>query len=178
MKGLSFRSMVINLFFQTVIFLYLLDNETSWMILFSSGTGLAIEVWKLRKAVKKVELRREHPERIPRLVIVPADSYELSETKAYDEEAMRSLSLTMYPLVVGYSAFSLIYGTHKSWYSWVLTNLVNFVCESPCHRGTDRPLPLPPPFPAARVRGRIRVTFAFDVALVACAAQLVRSGSS
>ena len=47
MKGLSFRSMLINLFFQTVIFLYLMDNDTSWMILFSSGFGLVLEVWKL-----------------------------------------------------------------------------------------------------------------------------------
>ena len=44
MRGLSLGSMLLNLFFQTVIFLYLLDNDTSWMILFSSGMGLAIEV--------------------------------------------------------------------------------------------------------------------------------------
>ena len=44
MKGLSFQSMTINLFFQAVIFLYLCDNETSWMILMSTGVGLAIEV--------------------------------------------------------------------------------------------------------------------------------------
>lgn len=36
MTGLSLRSMLLNLFFQTVILLYLLDNETSWMILLSS----------------------------------------------------------------------------------------------------------------------------------------------
>ena len=48
MRGLSLNSMLLNLFFQTVIFLYLMDNDTSWMILFSSGTGLAIEVWKAR----------------------------------------------------------------------------------------------------------------------------------
>ena len=35
---------------QTVIFLYLMDNDTSWMILFSSGIGLCIEYWKLAKA--------------------------------------------------------------------------------------------------------------------------------
>lgn len=51
MKGLSLRSITLNLFFQVVIFLYLLDNDTSWMILMSSGVGLLIEVWKLRKAV-------------------------------------------------------------------------------------------------------------------------------
>ena len=40
MKGLSLGSMLLNLFFQTVIFLYLMDNDTSYMILVSSGVGL------------------------------------------------------------------------------------------------------------------------------------------
>lgn len=51
LEGLSVRSLVVNLFFQVVIALYLLENETSWMILASTFVGLAIEVWKLKKAV-------------------------------------------------------------------------------------------------------------------------------
>jgi len=128
MKGLSFRSMLLNLFFQTVIFLYLADNDTSWMILISNGVGLVIEVWKLRKAIKSISLRAPSPgSRLPSVNIVPADSYQLSETKIYDEEAMRYLSMAMYPLVVGYSVYSLAYDDHKSWYSWLLGSTVNFV---------------------------------------------------
>lgn len=37
MEGLSFRSIVINIVFQTIIFLYLLDNDTSYMVCFSTG---------------------------------------------------------------------------------------------------------------------------------------------
>ena len=40
---------------------------------------------------------------------------------------MRYLSLAMYPLVVGYSMYSLAYDSHKSWYSWLLGSTVNFV---------------------------------------------------
>merc|ERR550537_875772 len=40
---------------------------------------------------------------------------------------MRYLNHVLYPLVVGYSMYSLIYDTHKSWYSWVLGSTVNFV---------------------------------------------------
>jgi hypothetical protein len=127
MKGLSFRSMIINLFFQTVIFLYLADNDTSYMILVSSGVGLVIEAWKCKKAIKSISFVPREGSRIPSLQIVPADSYTLSPTKLYDEEAMRYLSHFMYPLVVGYSAYSLAYDTHKSWYSWVLGSTVNFV---------------------------------------------------
>lgn len=39
MAGTSVQSLAVNCFFQTVIFLYLMDNDTSWMILFSSGIG-------------------------------------------------------------------------------------------------------------------------------------------
>jgi hypothetical protein len=51
LEGLSFRTIILNIFFQGIIFLYLLDNETSWMILISSGVGLLIEIWKVNKAV-------------------------------------------------------------------------------------------------------------------------------
>lgn len=38
---------MINAGCQLIIFLYLLDNETSYVILFSSGMGTAIELWKV-----------------------------------------------------------------------------------------------------------------------------------
>jgi hypothetical protein len=51
-QGLSLRSMLIGVFFHTVIFLYLLDSseKTSTMVLISNGVGLAIEYWKLHRA--------------------------------------------------------------------------------------------------------------------------------
>lgn len=36
--------MLVNLFFQTVIFLYLADNDTTYMVLGTNAVGLAIEV--------------------------------------------------------------------------------------------------------------------------------------
>lgn len=51
LDGLSFRTIILNIFFQGIIFLYLLDNDTSWMILISSGVGLLIEIWKVNKSV-------------------------------------------------------------------------------------------------------------------------------
>lgn len=68
MSGMSVQSLGVNCFFQvcshlpsynlmgnvallqSIIFLYLVDNDTSWMILFSSAIGLGIEYWKLAKA--------------------------------------------------------------------------------------------------------------------------------
>lgn len=51
MEGLSAKSVVLNFVCQLIIFLYLLDNETSWMILGSSGIGVCIEFWKIGKAM-------------------------------------------------------------------------------------------------------------------------------
>ena len=53
MTGVSVRTIFLNIFFQLFIFLYLMDNnqDTSWMILIGQGVGLAIEVWKVKKAV-------------------------------------------------------------------------------------------------------------------------------
>ena len=115
MKGLSLGSMLLNLFFQTVIFLYLMDNDTSYMILVSSGVGLAIEVWKVKKAVKRVGvvMPAQSGGRLPRLEVVPMDSYTLSSTRVHDEEAMSYLAMVMYPLVVGYSMYSLAHDTQQ-----------------------------------------------------------------
>jgi hypothetical protein len=51
MEGLSARSVVINFFCQLIVFLYLLDNDTSWMIILSAGMGCCIEFWKIGKAM-------------------------------------------------------------------------------------------------------------------------------
>ena len=51
MEGLSAKSVVVSFVSQVIVFLYLLDNDTSWMILASSGIGCIIEFWKIGKAM-------------------------------------------------------------------------------------------------------------------------------
>lgn len=51
-KGLSVRSIGLNLVSGLIIFLYLLDNDTSWIIIASSGVGVLIETWKLTKCIQ------------------------------------------------------------------------------------------------------------------------------
>ena len=57
----------------------------------------------------------------------PRVSYTKTKTKQYDEEATRYLSYVLYPLVIGYAIYSLVYKTHNSWYSWILNSLVGAV---------------------------------------------------
>ncbi|GLC36151.1 hypothetical protein PLESTB_001375000 [Pleodorina starrii] len=123
MEGLSARTVLINAFCQVVILLYLFDNDTSYVVLLSSVLGTGIELWKVTKAFD-VSFNRE---RFPFVTLRDRASYSNKETKKYDADAMRYLSYALYPLVIGYSIYSLMYKTHKSWYSWILSSLVGAV---------------------------------------------------
>lgn len=134
--GLSARSVVLNTAMQAVIFLYLLDNDTSWMILLSSGMGLLIECWKIPKLFR-VSVDGQYPylHLTPKVAVATdADGVGVSDedklmqlTHQYDREAMVYLSYALYPLVGCYAVYSVVYNTHRSWYSFVLSTLVGSV---------------------------------------------------
>eukprot|EP01087_Luapelamoeba_hula_P006997 TRINITY_DN1707_c2_g1_i1.p1 TRINITY_DN1707_c2_g1~~TRINITY_DN1707_c2_g1_i1.p1 ORF type:complete len:657 (-),score=136.11 TRINITY_DN1707_c2_g1_i1:83-2053(-) len=124
MEGLSVRSIFLSVFMQGVIFLYLLDNDTSWLIVISSGVGLAIEAWKITKAAD-VSIQRT-ASGFPKLIIKDKASY-TATTKEYDDKAMKWLYGALFPLTICYSIYSLMYDSHKSWYSWVLGSLTGCI---------------------------------------------------
>jgi hypothetical protein len=49
------------------------------------------------------------------------------ETSQHDTQAIKYLSIVLVPLVLGGALYSLVYNTHKSWYSWIVNSLVNGV---------------------------------------------------
>jgi len=117
LEGLSVRSVLVSFFCQLIIFLYLADSETSWMILLSAGVGVAIEGWKITRT-NDVSVNGT----FPFVHLADKNSYK-SKTRAFDEEAMRYLSYVVYPLMVVYAIYSLVYETHKSYYSWIIGSL-------------------------------------------------------
>nr|AFK13845.1 cleft lip and palate transmembrane protein CLPTM1 [Beta vulgaris subsp. vulgaris] len=124
MEGLSAKSVVVSFISQLIVFLYLLDNDTSWMIIMSSGVGCCIEFWKIGKAMH-IEVDRSG--RIPLLRFKDRDSYKMNKTKEYDDIAMKYLSYLLFFLVVCSSIYSLKYERHKSWYSWILSSMTQCV---------------------------------------------------
>jgi len=130
--GISVRSILANVFMQTVIFLYLIDQSqnTSWMILGSQGIGIVIELWKITTVVN-VRLRPANPGSLIPYRISFEDKHKLSDTeektKEYDEIAFKYMYMAGVPLLLAYAAYSLVYDTHKSWYSFVLATLVGSV---------------------------------------------------
>ncbi|KAH0542436.1 hypothetical protein FGG08_003191 [Glutinoglossum americanum] len=130
--GISVRSILANVFMQTIILLYLLDNSegTSWMIFFGQGMGILLEAWKITKTVD-VRVRPNPPGSLFPYRITFEDKHKLSETeqktKEYDQIAFKYLYMVAVPLLGAYAVYSVLYDTHKSWYSFIITTLVGSV---------------------------------------------------
>lgn len=103
------------------------------MILGGQGFGIVLEAWKITKSVD-VRIRPPRPGSFFAWLpyhIVFEDKHKLTETerktKEYDEIAFKWLYIVAIPLLGAYAVYSLVYETHKSWYSFVIETLVGSV---------------------------------------------------
>eukprot|EP00127_Corallochytrium_limacisporum_P007300 Clim_evm41s246 gene=Clim_evmTU41s246 len=127
-KGISVRTLFTNLGMQVIIFLYLLDNDTSYLILMSNFVGLFIDFWKAGKAANiSLDYQNKYFGIIPAVRVEDHASYAKSKTKEFDDLAFSYLSYALYPIVVIYSVYSLMYNEHKSWYSFILNTVVGII---------------------------------------------------
>ncbi|XP_053460240.1 putative lipid scramblase CLPTM1 isoform X1 [Nycticebus coucang] len=128
LEGLSVRSVFFGVFQSFVVLLYILDNETNFVVQVSVFIGVLIDLWKITK-VMDVRLDREHRVAgiLPRLTFKDKSTYIESSTKVYDDMAFRYLSWILFPLLGCYAIYSLLYLEHKGWYSWVLSMLYGFL---------------------------------------------------
>ncbi|XP_006911851.1 cleft lip and palate transmembrane protein 1 [Pteropus alecto] len=124
LEGLSVRSVFFGVFQSFVVLLYILDNETNFVVQVSVFIGVLIDLWKITK-VMDVRLDREHKVAgpFPRPTFKDKSTYVESSTKVYDDMAFRYLSWILFPLLGCYAVYSLLYLEHKGWYSWVLSML-------------------------------------------------------
>ncbi|KAG2469305.1 CLPT1 protein, partial [Polypterus senegalus] len=86
LEGLSVRSVFFGVFQSLVVLLYILDNETNFVVQISVFIGLLIDFWKITK-VMDVKLDKENKIAgiFPRLSIKDKSTYVQSSTKIYDD---------------------------------------------------------------------------------------------
>lgn len=124
--GLSARSILWCAFSQIIIFLYLLDSDTSIIVLIPAGIGTFIELWKTKK-IFRLKFRWFKISYEPLTDQDSQLSKAENDTRVFDQQAMKYLSYLLYPLCICGAVYSLIYQPHRSWYSWTINSLVNGV---------------------------------------------------
>lgn len=77
--------------------------------------------------IKKIDPEKKFLGIFPKLNFVHKTSYVQSHTNDFDRLAFKYLSWILFPLVVGYAIYSLIYLEHKGWYSFVLSMIYGFL---------------------------------------------------
>uniref|UniRef100_A0AC35UGN7 Cleft lip and palate associated transmembrane protein 1 n=1 Tax=Rhabditophanes sp. KR3021 TaxID=114890 RepID=A0AC35UGN7_9BILA len=127
-EGLSVRTVLINVVQQFIMLLYIIDNDTNYMIRVSGCIGLIIELWKVPKCMNvSIDYENKLFGIIPRIKIEDQKAYVESQTKEYDDTAFKYLSWLCFPLLVGYAVYSLVYHEQKGWYSWVLNMFYGYL---------------------------------------------------
>ncbi len=128
LEGLSVNSVLFGCFTQLIVLLYVMDNQTNTIVIISVGIGLCIDLWKIPKILNvSVDYENKWLGLVPRLKVSHKVSYVSTNTNDYDRLAFKYLSWVLFPLVVGYAVYSLIYHEHKGWYSWVLSMIYGFL---------------------------------------------------
>lgn len=122
-EGLSLRTVLWRSVSQLIVFLYLLDEHTSLLVLVPCGVSTVIEAWKVVRAFKITLVWKGLR---PSVGFGERSEGEM-QTESYDAEIMKYLSYLLYPLCLGGAVYSLLYVPHRSWHSWCIHSLVNGV---------------------------------------------------
>ena len=121
MAGLSRNAVVLRCVSQCIVFAYLMDETTSWLVLIPSGFSCIIELWKVTKAFKVRRVRWRGFGHLP-LECDDSMTAEETETKTHDSVISTYILYSMVVFVIGCAGYSLLFWTYTSWWSWMIQN--------------------------------------------------------
>lgn len=92
------------------------------MIVMSNGAAIFLELWKIKTASKVIKI-----DKFPYYWLEDNAQYVESETKEYDDIAYTYMGYASVPMLGGYAIYSVMYQSHKSWYSFIINTLVGCI---------------------------------------------------
>ena len=124
--GLSMTSLGITLLRHTIIFLYLWDNDSSWILLMLLLKDILFVAWKMLNVY-----RARHKDVRAASARDAKEANALDEkqrlTAEYDTTASRATSIVLLPVVAAAAAYSLKHYQHRSWFSWAVSSAADGV---------------------------------------------------
>ena len=128
-SGISMSSLLFAQIRSVIIFLYLADSDTSYIVLVSIGKDVIYNLWKIFR-IMKVQVQFNMGSLLPVLKYEDRSSSvseEERQTAKYDSYAIQHMSLCLFPAIIGLAVYSLVYHTYRSWYSWLISSLADSV---------------------------------------------------
>jgi hypothetical protein len=124
--GLSVSSVAFSLVRSLIIFLYLHDQQTNWMVLGMMMKDMLFSAWKLFNV-----LGTQGETQVRAVARNERDAADLGDrqvrTQEYDTIAFKWTALCLLPVAVYLAYYSLTTYTHRSWYSWLISSLADSV---------------------------------------------------
>lgn len=150
LTGLSVRSLFLDMIGQVVILLFLIEKDSSLLMIIPTGCGCLIALWKCQRGAgfkfKRVdssenrsgawynkgfrmvgyELRATRLEVVAQVATNQDTKEDVTDLRTLtietDRFATRTLGVILLPLVVTYTLYSFLYEKHSGWYSWLITS--------------------------------------------------------
>lgn len=123
-KYMSVQSIVVGIFFQVLLLMYLWDESANVLVLISSVVAIVIDVGKVWKAMSLTTRWIFGVLPVPWL---RNRSTTREKVDDFDGMAMRWLAAALAPALVGYAGYSLVYDCHRGWYSYFLSTSASCV---------------------------------------------------
>jgi hypothetical protein len=122
-EGFSANSVTMQACINIISFLYVKEAKQTKFVMYFIGFRFLLQLWKLRKLT---EFKRAATFPFVRWVNRAGTSTgleELEEIADDERRCMKYLGLVLFPLIIAFSAYRLVYQRFRSWYSWAVLTL-------------------------------------------------------